>query len=219
MRKPDDPELTPRLATRFLRLALRRAARGTGSQVALYTRRTAMQPVPDLDAILRPLRWVLIGGLALRAYLPERATLDVDILIHERDAPAAQQALLDAGYRCVGTLSIGGFTVQRNDETLLDVLTRSDPWLDEALRNPSRDPAGLPVLGRPFLILIKLQAGPTQDLADIQRLIAFTSPVERQTVREVVEQYDPELLEDLDALITLADLEFGSAHDDAAYPT
>jgi len=218
MRKPDDPELTPRLATRFLRLALRRAARGTGSQVALYTRRTAMQPVPDLDAILGTLPWALIGGLALRAYLPERATLDVDILIHERDAPAAQKALLDAGYRCVGALSIGGFTMQRNDDALLDVLTRSDPWLDEALRNPSRDPAGLPVLGRPFLILIKLQAGRTQDLADIQRLLAFTPPVERQTVREVVERYDPELLEDLDALITLADLEFGSAHDDAASP-
>ncbi len=56
---------------------------------------------------------------------------------------------------------------------------------------------------------MKLQAGRTQDLADIQRLIALTPADERVSVRGIVERYSPELIEDLDSLVTLADLEFG----------
>ena len=201
---------TPRLATQFLRLALRRAARGTGSQIQFYAQRTAMYQVPDLPSLLGTVGWVLVGGVALRAYMPERATLDVDILIHERDAQAVQAAFLHAGYRCVGTLSIGGFTVVLGNEPPIDVLTRDDDWLEVAFAQPGRDHAGLPVLPRAYLILMKLQAGRTQDLADIQRLLALTSVAERGVVRGVIEHYSAELLEDFDALIILANLEFGS---------
>ncbi len=169
-----------------------------------------MQPVPDLSALLGTIPWVLVGGVALRAYMPERATLDIDILIHERDAPAVQTTLCDAGYQFRGSLSIGGFTVQLDDETPIDVLTRADPWLDTALSNPVYDLAGLPVLARPFLVLIKLQAGRTQDLADVQRLLGLASLAERAEARQVVKQYAPELLEDFDSLSNLADLEFGA---------
>lgn len=57
--------------------------------------------------------------------------------------------------------------------------------------------------------LIKLQAVRTQDLADLQRLLALTPPSEHHEVREVGARDDPALLEDREALITLADLEFG----------
>ncbi|NNJ11821.1 hypothetical protein EKD04_015930 [Chloroflexales bacterium ZM16-3] len=147
--------------------------------------------------------------MALRAYMPERATLDVDILIHERDAQVAQSIFIESGYRLMGTLSIGGFTVQIENEAPIDILTRSDPWLDDAFAHAVLDSAGIPVIPRAYLILIKLQAGRTQDLADIQRLLALTPIAERVMVRGIVEQYSPELTEDFDSLITLADLEFG----------
>jgi hypothetical protein len=169
-----------------------------------------MYQVPNLQALLGSVPWVLVGGVALRAYMPERATLDVDILVHERDAQVAQLAFLAAGYRLVGALSIGGFTVQLHNEAPVDVLTRNDPWLDAASAQPVFDAAGIPVLPRAYLILMKLQAGRTQDLADIQRLLALTPAAERVSVRGIVERYSPELTEDLDSLITLADLEFGS---------
>jgi hypothetical protein len=192
-------------------MALRRAARGTGSSAAFLDRRTAMQPVPDLQSILRSIRWVLVGGLALRAYMPERMTLDIDILIHERDTAAARDAFVRAGYHLVGTLTIGGFTVQAADtsEPPIDVLTRSDSWLDSALATPVADPAGLPVLARSYLLLLKLHAGRTQDLADIQRLLARTSSAERAEIRTLVQREHPALTEDYDSLCTLADLEFG----------
>lgn len=170
-----------------------------------------MQPLPDLLPLLHGVRWVLVGGLALRAYMPERMTLDVDILVHDRDAAAVRAAFEAAGYRVIGQLSIGGFTVQISDPDAMpiDVLTRDDPWLDDALAHPVYDNAGYPVLGRPYLVLIKLQAGRTQDLADVQRLLARTPSTERAAIRDLVERFSPELVEDYDSLVTLADLEFG----------
>lgn len=202
---PDRP------ATQFLRLALRRAARGTGSLSSFHNRRTNVQPVPDLTSVLAPLRWALVGGLALRAYMPERMTLDVDVLIHERDATAARRAFVDTGYDIVGQLSIGGFTVRQPepDAVTVDVITGRDPWVDDALAGPHYDSGGHPVLPRPYLTLSKLQAGRTQDLADVQRLLAGTPPNERASTRQLVERYAPDLAEDYDSLVTLADLEFG----------
>jgi hypothetical protein len=173
-----------------------------------------MQPIPPLRDILGPTPWVLVGGLALRAYIPERMTLDVDILIHERDGETVRKALIAAGYQMLGRLSIGGFSVQLPDpgSQPLDVLTRADHWLDAA---PAYDPAGYPVLPRTFLILLKLQAGRTQDLADVQRLVAFTSPAERAEITQTVQSESPDFVEDLEALFSLADLEFGTQSESA----
>lgn len=204
-----------RPATLFLRLALRRAARGTGSLPAFFERRTAIQAIPPLYAVLGSICWVLVGGLALRAYIPERMTLDVDILIHERDSAMTRMAFVAAGYRVPDQLSIGGFSVQPDtaDARPIDVFTRADAWLDGVLAAPAHDSAGYPVLPRTYLILLKLQAGRTQDLADVQRLVALTSAAERVTFLEVVRQECPELVEDLEALFMLTDLEFGSLTD------
>jgi hypothetical protein len=209
--------MTIRPATTFLRLALRRAARGTGSSSSFFDRRTARQPIPDLQRILSPVPWALVGVLALRAYMPERMTADIAILVHERDAEATRAALLNAGYHVTGQLNIGGFSVQGADPTAppIDVLTRADAWLNTALAQPVADPAGYPVLGRPYQVLLKLQAGRTQDLADVQRLLARVPQQERDSMRQLVQRYAPDLVEDYDSLCTLADLEFGSSPDQA----
>lgn len=208
--------MTERVATRFLRLALRRAARGTGSHEDLYRRRTSVQPIPELTHVLGGLRWALIDGIALRAYAPERMTLDVDIVVHERDAGAAREAFVDAGYEVVGELSIGGFAVQEasSEAMPVDVIVRDDPWLEDALAEPHADAAGYPVLPRPYLTLLKLRAGRTQDLADVQRLLAGTPQVERISTRSLVAAFAPDLVEDYDSLVALADLEFGSPREE-----
>lgn len=204
--------MATRPATTFLRIALRRAAQGTGSSRVFLERRTAMQSVPNLGAILDPIDWVLVGGIALRAYMPERMTLDVDILVHERDAFTVRKRFTNAGYRVIAELTIGGFSVQSSNETEppVDVITRADTWLDSALASPSFDLARYPVLGRPYLLLLKLQAGRSQDLADVQRLLSQTSLTERSEIRALIIEQQSELAEDFDSLCTLADLEFGS---------
>ena len=112
--------------------------------------------------------------------------------------------------------AIGGFSVQSAAQNAppIDVLIRADAWLDTALKHPSVDPAGYPVLGRPYLILLKLQAGRTQDLADVQRLLAYLPSSERSSIRQLVVRFAPELAEDFDSLCTLADLEFGPSQAD-----
>ena len=169
-----------------------------------------MIPVPDLAAILGPIRWVLVGGIALRAYVPERATLDVDIIIHADDEPHARAAFVVARSTITGPRTIGGFTAHPHDGAApIDVLTSTARWLDDALTSPTPDPAGLPAMPRRYLLLLKLQAGRTQDLADVQRLLRGTSPEERAAMRAVIQGHAAELVEDYDALVTLADLEYG----------
>jgi len=82
----------------ILTMALRRAKPGTGSSNEFLDRRTATQPVPDLSAILGTIPWVLVGGIAIRAYMPERTTLDVDIMIRESEEARARAAFIKAGY-------------------------------------------------------------------------------------------------------------------------
>lgn len=195
----------------YIRIALRRARAGTGSPPVFLNRRTAVQQLPNLKEILQVIRWALIGAMALRAYAPERMTQDVDILIHASDEPAARSAFVAAGYRVSGAVSAGRLTALPLDaeERRIDVVASDDPWLNEALDHPSFDPAGFPVLPRRFLVLMTLQAGRAQDVADITRLLRTADRNERGLIRTIIARHAPDLVEDYAALVTLTDLEFG----------
>ena len=137
--------------------------------------------------------------------MPEQMTLDVAILIAATDAETVRSACIRAGYRVLGTLSIGGFTVQTANESPIDVLTMDEPWLIAALHQPNHDALGNPVLPRPALIMLKLHAGRTQDLADVQRMLA----AKRESIRQQLACQNADLVEEFEALIQLADWEFG----------
>lgn len=197
----------PRVLPGLITLALRRARTGTGSSRRQLDTRSAMLPLPDLSFL--PVPWVIVGGVALRAYAPERMTLDLDILIAEADVPRARRAFEAAGYQLAGELSIGGLTFIRADAPGVDVLFGSAPWTADALAHPVYDRAGYPVIPLPYLVLMKLEAGRSIDMGDLSRLIGLAPAAERTLLRQTVERYRPDLLEDYDALVQLADLEFG----------
>ena len=76
-----DGRLTPVMRRRILiDIARRRIRPGTGSAPEFLRRRTAMNPWPDLRPVLTGIPWVVVGAVATRAYMPERATKDLDIL-------------------------------------------------------------------------------------------------------------------------------------------
>lgn len=60
-----------------------------------------MKSWPNLRGILAEIDWVIIGGVATRAYMPERAIKDLDILIRQADSQAALERLQSAGYEIV----------------------------------------------------------------------------------------------------------------------
>ena len=112
----------------------------------------------NLSDVLRNIRWAVVGGVATRSYMPERATLDLDILVHTRDSHTVAEALKNAGFEYQNKLFIGGSTWKSHDGRSLDVIENDDAWVEEALFSLDTDPGGLPVLRLPYLVLMKFQA-------------------------------------------------------------
>jgi hypothetical protein len=194
----------------IIRLALSRAKPGGGSSDNFYRRRTALIQRPNLYKILKDVKYVVIGDVATRAYMPERMTEDLDILIDIKDRDIVHKKLKQSGLNYLQELSIGGSTWKMPDSRLIDIIESDEPWIEDALRRPNHDLQGLPVIQLPYLILLKLKSGRTQDIADISRMLGLASDEDIKKVKNAVILYIPEQLEDLDSLIYLGKLETGN---------
>ncbi len=203
-----DGKLTPAQRRRFfIDLCLRRIKPGTGSGHDFLRRRTAMNPWPDLRPILQDLPWVIVGAVATRAYMPERMTNDLDILVRQEDGDEALERLQAVGYQVISRLAVPGFLLHSPDGVEVDVIFGDYPWLDEALAQPRQDPAGYPVLDLPYLVLMKAAASRTQDLGDLSRMLGLASEEELERVRKIVARYEPDLVDDVESLIYLGQME------------
>lgn len=205
-----DGQLTPAQKRRFMiDFCLRRIQPGTGSAPEFLQRRTAMNPWPDLRPILQGIPWIIVGGVATRAYMPERATKDLDILVRQRDGDEVRERLEAAGYRYVTHLAVPGFLARSPDGVDLDVILGDYPWLDEALASPQQDSANYPVLDLPYLVMMKIISVRVQDVADVSRMLGLASEEELTRVRQVVARYAPTEVDDLESLIYLGKIEMG----------
>ena len=191
----------------FLNLVKKRVKPGTGSSLNFLSQRTWHHPVTNLSNILKQAPFVVVGGIATRLYMPERMTLDLDILIQAQDSHLIYQDLESASAQRKGDLSIPGSQWELADKTLLDVLEGDDPWVEDAIANPNYAPDGLPVIKLPYLVLMKLSVSRTQDLADVSRMLGSAKQTELTQVREVINEYLPTAKEDLESLIDLGQLE------------
>jgi len=201
-----DPHIRRRV---FLDIARRRARPGTGSALSFLEQRMATKQWPDLSSVLGDIPWAVIGGVATRAYMPERVTQDLHILIARTDAEAVHSRLRSAGFELLGSLSIGGTVWRTPSGVLMDLVESQELWVAEALGNLQTDPQGLPVLSLPYLVLIKVHASRTQDLADASRMLGLASEEQRQETRQVFARWLPDVQEDLESLIALGELEIG----------
>jgi hypothetical protein len=139
--------------------------------------------------------------------MPERMTLDVDILVRAGDAELIYEDLRQANGQKIGELSIAGSQWKLEGGTSLDVLEFEGNWVNEALNSPNYTSDGLPIIDLPYLVLMKLMAGRSQDIADISRMLGCAEDVQLQKVRSVINQYLPSAVEDLDSLAVLGKLE------------
>jgi len=197
-----DGNLTSRQMRRFMiDMVLRKGKPGTGSGHEFMRRRTATHLWPDLRPILQGIDWVIIGDVATRAYMPERMTKDLDILVHKDDGDAVIAKLKDAGYRVSSQLAVPGYLMISPEGIELDVLFGDYPWLRKALAQPGKDAAGYPAIGMPYLILLKMAAQRPQDWADVSRILGWASDTELDKVRSAIAQYAPEDSDDLESLI------------------
>jgi hypothetical protein len=151
--------------------------------------------------------FVIVGGIATALYMPQRMTLDLDILVAPADAPRLHQELRQLGYILERQLSIGGTGWRAPDGNLLDVLEFAEPWVKAAVQSPNFSPEGEPVVALPYLVLMKLAASRPQDLADLSRMLGQADAGVLGQVRTAVHTYRPEDAEDVESLITLGQLE------------
>jgi len=166
-----------------------------------------MNPWPDLRPVLQDIPWAVVGGVATRAYMPERTTKDIDILVRHEDSDKVRERLEAAGYKTITALGVPGYLFHSPEGIELDVIFGEYPWIEEALSDPRQDPAGYPVLDLPYLVLMKLEASRTQDTADLARMLGLASDKDLDRVRATVTCYAPHELDDLEALIYLGKVE------------
>jgi hypothetical protein len=140
-------------------------------------------------------------------------TKDLDILVKVEDEEQVVASLSKAGFKFVSRLTIPGYLFESPTGVEIDVLLGDMPWINEALSRPERDPAGFPVLGLPYLVVMKLQASRSQDWTDVSRMLITADEEQLNNVRKVVAQYSPEDQEDLETLIYLGKLEAGRIED------
>ena len=141
--------------------------------------------------------------------MPERMTRALDILVHHHDGDAALARLNEAGYQFASELSIPGYMLNAPDGTEIDLLLIPFEWLDDALQPDQTDPAGYPVLGLPYLVLMKMETSRPQDLGDLSRMLGLAEEDDLEQVRAAVTRYMPDAPEDLESLIYLGRLEMG----------
>jgi hypothetical protein len=169
-----------------------------------------MKQWPDLTDTLGAIPWATVGAVATRHYMPERATVDLDVLVERASAARVRQRLQESGFRYSGELSVGGSTWTAPDGTGVDVLESDETWVNDALEQAqeNRDLQGLPVLPLPYFILMKLRSGRAQDIADITRMLGQANDQQLEAVREVIGKLEPSAAEDVESMVTLGRLEF-----------
>jgi predicted nucleotidyltransferase len=150
-------------------------------------------------------RFALIGGLALAWHDVVRGTRDVDLLVEEDDAAAADAAFAGLGYQRVFR-SDEVATYARDDERI-DVLLARRPAARRLLAEASGGSPDVPhlrIVSAEGLIGFKLQAlvndpTRTQDLEDIRALLRANRPrLDMERVRGYFRLFEREpLLEDI----------------------
>jgi len=194
------------MSREIIHMSARRIREGSGSYHAGPSEQW-VQRAPDMTRLLGDIPYVLIGGLATRLYMPERMTLDVDVLIHAEDHDLAGQALQGHGAVLLGPLTIGGSAWRLPQGVEVDLIALNEPWIGEALMHARKGPDGQPYADLPWLILLKLAASRSQDLADCARMLGAASDGALEAVRQTVVRYRPEDIEDMNSLIRLGKME------------
>ncbi len=204
-----DGNLTLRQKRRFfIDLVKRRVQPGTGSGIEFLRTRTADHEWPDLREILKGIAWVVVGSVATRAYMPELVTNDFDILIRHRDTRRVETKLRAAGYRKISGGSAHAIRYETGEGRIIHIIPSREHWLNDALANPAHDTAQYPIIPLSYLVLLKLTTNKMQAWADVSRMVAQAPDAIRAEIRDVIAQYSPEDLHDLEALTLLGEKEF-----------
>ena len=171
---------------------------------------------------------VIVGGVATRAYAPERHTKDIDFLVEHARYDEAQRRLASEGWMKNEelffpntSLGLRGSAWERNNASI-DVMSTGQEWGREALALEAFDQAGLRVIALPYLVLMKLESARGIDQGDLTRMLGRLNEQEIEHITKVVERHsrDPQSAEDVRQYALLGQLEWEQGpHDQPHDPT
>ncbi len=136
----------------------------------------------------------LIGGLGLACYGSTRATIDLDLLIHESDTEQAKKILSENGFNLVNESKE---VIQFSGVGYVDLLIARRPISKEMLKlSNTGGPEGMNFVRAEDLIGLKIQAYKNdssrefQDKADIQFLIESQGDLNWDLIKSYADLFD-----------------------------
>jgi hypothetical protein len=205
----------------YLDVGLRKRPLGSGSNMdtLMQSERETLPIV--MESMFGEIPAAVVGGIATRAYSPERKTQDIDVLVaHARHAEAATR-LESLRWRNDGELFfpnglLGLYgTAWLKDEQKLDLMSTDQPWAEEALAQFCYDQTGLRVIGLPYLVLMKIDSARGIDQGDLTRMLGLLDEEGVERVVDVVRRHygDPHGVEDVRQYAMLGKLEYWTPED------
>jgi hypothetical protein len=163
----------------------------------------ALRPVPGYERAVREvsrmlaeagIRHALVGALAANAYRRRpRTTEDIDFLVGEKAFET----------------HAGGFVTMRVPVIEFDGIEVDQVPLTDALRvienglNQAPVSEGVPIAAVETIVIMRLLAGRTQDLADVEAIVE--SGADREALRAAVQRAIPDRVDMLERLFANAD--------------
>ena len=162
---------------------------------------------------LSPIPHAVVGAVAAAAYMPARATADIDLAVAEAVALRLEDHLQARGWQRRGRLSMVGLqgtswaTVAAHP---VDVIYLPGAWGETAIAEARSNIIDeLPILPLPYLTLMKLLASRLVDTGDLARMLGHQDEAALAAVRRVITAYGrPEDVADLEQIIALGRLEY-----------
>jgi len=162
---------------------------------------------------LSPIPHAVVGAVAAAAYMPPRATADIDLAVAEAVATRIEGHLQARGWQRRGQLSMVGLqgtSWLTGVAHPVDVIYLPGAWGEAAIAAAQSNIIdGLPILPLPYLTLMKLLASRLVDTGDLARMLGHQDEAALAAVRQVITTYGrPEDVADLEQIIALGRLEY-----------
>ncbi|TAM73636.1 hypothetical protein EPN44_13155 [bacterium] len=160
-----------------------------------------------LDDLFGGLPVMVVGGVATRAYAPERQTKDIDVMVeHERFAEATSTLAADGWKKNIDlpfpNASLG-----------LDIISTDQEWGREAFGAASAfDTTGLRVIPLAYLTLMKIDSARGIDQGDLTRMLGRLDNEQIEAIAAIVDRHahDPQAAEDVRQYAALGRMEWDS---------
>ena len=205
----------------YLDVGLRKRPMGSGSAMDTLMQSPREKLFIIMENLFGDIPAIVAGGVATRAYSPERKTKDIDILISHARYDDAIAGLGPLGWRHDGKLFfrnglLGLYgSAWLKDDQKLNVMATHQPWAEQALSQHSYDQTGLRIIPLPYLVLMKIDSARGIDQGDLTRMLGLLDDAALERVVEVVERHysDPHGAEDVRQYATLGRLEYWTPDD------